>query len=72
MRWDVQSGETSLLENLAPSTSDVVWFQVDDRVYGTETTEDYSHTTLIDLTAEDGPTQQLTAPGFMHGVARVR
>jgi hypothetical protein len=72
MRWDVESGETSLLEDLAPSTSDVVWFKVDDRVYGTETTEDYSHTTLIDLTAEDGPTQQLTAPGFMHGVARVR
>ncbi len=71
-RWDVESGDASLIEELAPSTSDVLWFQVDGRIYGTETTEDYSTTTLIDLTAEGGPKPALTAPGFVHGVARVR
>jgi len=71
-RWDVESGEASPVEELAPSTSDVLWFQVDGRVYGTETTSTYSHTTLIELTAEGGPKAALTAPGFVHGVARIR
>jgi hypothetical protein len=71
-RWDVESGEASLVEELAPSTSDVLWFQVDGRVYGTETTSTYSQTTLIELTAEGGPKEALTAPGFVHGVARIR
>ena len=63
-------GEATVTDENA-ATSDVLWFQVDGRVYGTETTEDYS-TTLIELTAEGGPRAALTAPGFVHGVARVR
>ncbi|HKU42420.1 MAG TPA: hypothetical protein VJR89_29880, partial [Polyangiales bacterium] len=40
-RWDVASGDVSKLD-LEPSTSDVVWFQTDGHVYGSETPDDYS------------------------------
>jgi hypothetical protein len=62
----------SPVDALEPSTSDVLWFQVDGKVYGTETTADYSETTLIELTADGGPRRALTAPGLLHGVTRVR
>lgn len=71
-RWNVETGEASLVSELEPSTSDVLWFNVDGRVFGSQTTEDYSKTTLIELTAEGGPRAALTAPGFLHAVARVR
>lgn len=64
--------ELTVLDGLEPSTSDVLWFQIDDRVYGTETTADYSETTLLELTAEGGPRRALTAPGFLHNAARIR
>jgi hypothetical protein len=72
VRWDVTTNDITPIDALGPSTSDVLWFQVDGRVYGTETTADYSETTLIDLTAAGGPKRALTAPGFLHGVARVQ
>lgn len=71
-KWEVGSDLVTPIAALEPSTADVVWFEVDGRVFGTETTEDYSETTLIELTAEGGPKAQLTAPGFLHGLARVR
>lgn len=71
-RWDVTSNSATRLAGLEPSTADVVWFEVDGRVYGTETTDDYSETTLVELTAEGGPKAAMTAPGFLHGLARVR
>jgi hypothetical protein len=70
-RWDISSG-TAGDAGLEPSTADVLWFEVEGRVFGTETKEDYSDTTLIELNAEGGPRRALTAPGFLHGVARVR
>jgi hypothetical protein len=72
LRWTPSTGELSSVESLPPSTSDASWFRVDGRAFGTETTPDYSETTLIELTAEGGPRHALTAPGFLHGVARVR
>lgn len=71
-RWDVAAKELSPVESLEPSTADVLWFEVDGRVFGTETTEDYSETTVIELTADGGARRALTAPGFLHGVARIR
>jgi hypothetical protein len=71
-RWNVISDELTLVTELEPSTADVAWFQVDGRVFGTETKTDYSETTLIELTAAGGPVHRLTAPGFLHGVARIR
>ncbi|MFZ5895495.1 MAG: hypothetical protein ACOY0T_30845 [Myxococcota bacterium] len=71
-RWDVTQPEAVLVASLAPSTSDVFWFQVDGRVYGTETSDNYSQTTVIELTAPGGPQPRLRAPGFIHGVARIR
>lgn len=70
--WDVGAGEAARVEALAPSTADVLWFTVDGRVFGTQTTADYSETTLLELTADGGPRPAMTAPGFLHGVARVR
>lgn len=72
LRWTPGTRDVSAVSALHPSTSDVLWFRVDGKVYGTETTADYSETTLIELTAEDGPRRAMTAPGFVHGVARIR
>lgn len=72
VRWDVTTDSVSALDELEPSTSDVLWFEVDGRVYGTETTDDYAETTLLELNAEGGPRRAMTAPGFVHGVARIR
>jgi hypothetical protein len=72
LRWMPGSGDVAAVDALEPSTSDVLWFRVDGKVYGTESTADYSETTLIELTAEGGPRRALTAPGFLHGVARIR
>lgn len=71
-RWDTATNQTVQIDDLAPGLADVLWFQVDGRVFGTETKEDYSESTLIELTAEGGPKRALTVPGFLYGVARVR
>ena len=57
-------GEASQVEALDASTADVVFFQVDGRVFGSQTTEDYSETTLLELSAEDGPKPAISVPGF--------
>jgi hypothetical protein len=72
LSWTPGTAELSPVDALEPSTSDVLWFRVDGKVYGTETTADYSETTLIELTAPGGPRRGLTAAGFLHGVARIR
>jgi hypothetical protein len=71
-RWNLTSNELVSIDDLQPSTADVLWFETGGKVYGTETSADYSETTLIELTAEGGPRRALTAPGFLHGLARVR
>ncbi len=71
-RWNVETDETSVALELEPSTSDVVWFTVDGKAYGTQTKSDYSETTLYEMTAEGGPKKGITVPGFMMGLARVR
>jgi hypothetical protein len=71
-RWDVTTSVAARVDALAPATADVLWFQVDGHVYGAQTKTDYSETTLIDLTADGGPRPALTAPGFLHGLARAR
>ena len=72
LRWTPGTAELSPVAALEPSTADVLWFRVAGKVYGTETTADYSETTLIELTAAGGPRRALTAPGFLHGVAKIR
>ena len=71
-RWDTKRGEAVRAEEIAPSTADASWFEVDGRLLGVETTASYSESTLIDLTAEGGPQAAITVPGFLHGVARIR
>ncbi|HTV21728.1 MAG TPA: hypothetical protein VMG12_23725 [Polyangiaceae bacterium] len=71
-QWAPTEASAQRVASLPPSTADVLWFQLDGHVYGTETTEDYSTTTLIDIGNEDGPQRALTVPGFLHGVARIR
>jgi hypothetical protein len=72
VRWTPASNEVESIDSLEPSTSDVLWFEVDDKIYGSQTNTEYTETTLIELTADGGPRAGLTAPGFVHGVARVR
>jgi hypothetical protein len=69
--WDV-AADTATRVDLASATADVLWFQVGDRVFGAQTTADYAETTLVELNADGGPQVALTAPGFLHGVARIR
>ena len=70
-RWNVQTDELSPLDALPPSTADVFWFRLDGKVYASETREDYSASTLIDLSSDE-PTRALTTPGFLQNIARVR
>jgi hypothetical protein len=70
--WDPATGEMTRLDTLEPSTSDVVWFNVEGGTIGAITKADYSETKLVDFTAEGGPREAVTVPGFVHGVARVR
>jgi hypothetical protein len=72
VRWTPASNEVELVDSLEPSTSDVLWFEVDDKIYGSQTNTEYTETALIELTADGGPRAGLTAPGFVHGVARIR
>jgi hypothetical protein len=72
LRWNPATNETVPMLDIPPSTADVTWFQVDGRVYGSETTADYSQTTLLELSANAGAVRAITVPGFLHGVARIR
>jgi hypothetical protein len=72
VRWTPASNTIESIDSLDPSSSDVLWFEIDGKIYGSQTTTEYTETTLIELTAEGGPRVGLTAPGFVHGVARVR
>jgi hypothetical protein len=72
LRWTPTTNEIVPMVDIPPSTADVAWFQVDGRVYGSETTPDYAETTLIDLSAEGGPVRGVTVPGFAFGVTRIR
>jgi hypothetical protein len=71
-RWDVAANMAARVAELQPATADVLSFEVEGRVFGAETTADYSETTLIELTAAGGPKRALTTPGFLHGMARIR
>jgi hypothetical protein len=71
-RWTPGEASLELVDGLEPATADVAWFEVDGRVFGAQTTESYEETTLVELTADGGPRPALTAPGFLHGVARIR
>jgi hypothetical protein len=72
VRWTPASNQIESIDSLEPSTSDVLWFEVDGRIYGSQTNAEYTETTLLELTAAGGPRTGLTAPGFLHGVARIR
>jgi hypothetical protein len=72
VRWTPASNAIESIDSLEPSTSDVLWFEIDGKIYGSQTNTEYTETTLIELTAQGGPRVGLTAPGFVHGVARVR
>jgi hypothetical protein len=72
LEWDPSTNEAASSTDIPPSTADVTWFQVDGRVYGSETTPDYSETTLIQLSADAPPLRSLTVPGFVYGAARMR
>ncbi len=72
IEWNVSNDNVTEIDTLDPSTADVIWFLVDGKVYGSQTAPDYSETTLIDLTADGGPLEALTVPGFLHGLARVQ
>jgi len=72
LRWEAGSDDAETVSELEPATSDVVWFETDGHVYGIQTTDTYSKSTLVDLARAGGPKDGLVAPGFLHGVARVR
>lgn len=72
LSWDVKTNETTVESELAPSTADVFWFQLDGKVFASETKSDYSETTLVELSANGAPVPALTVPGFLQGIARIR
>lgn len=73
VRWDAVQNIAEPAATLVPSTADTVWFRADGRTFGMESLDDaYSQTRLIELSADGGPVNRLTAPGFLQGVARAR
>jgi hypothetical protein len=71
-RWNVETDEVAAIDALPPATADVMWFNVDGRVYGTQTDEDYAETKLVELLPDGEIEERLTVPGFMHGLAKIR
>ncbi|MEY4544535.1 MAG: hypothetical protein RL685_730 [Pseudomonadota bacterium] len=71
-RWDLSGQALVPLSELSPSTADVLWFRMGERVFASETAADYSQTTLLELTASGGVERRATVPGFLHGIAQVR
>ncbi|HET8939732.1 MAG TPA: hypothetical protein VFN67_40110 [Polyangiales bacterium] len=77
-RWDLDADELTAVDDLPASTADTFWFHIDGHVYASETNylDDEAtavkDTTLIDLTAQGGPERELTLPGFLQNIARVR
>ena len=73
VRWDPSSPSAlQPVSELLPSTADVVWFRMQERIFATETAADYSQTTLLELMPDGAVTRRATVPGFLHGIARVR
>ncbi|WP_437482964.1 hypothetical protein WME75_41875 [Sorangium sp. So ce1014] len=71
-RWDTATNEAAAIAELAPSPANVSFFEVDGRVFTIEEKSGSTESTLIELTAEGGPKVGLTAPGYLHGLAKVR
>ena len=71
-RWDLENDNLTPVDDLPEATADTFWFQLDGSVYASDTKADYSETTLVDLTAKGGPKRQLTLPGFVQKIARIR
>jgi hypothetical protein len=72
VRWNPLTNALTKLDTLEPATADTLWFEVDGRVFGSQTAADYSSTKLIELNAPGGPRPGLTSPGFFSGLARIR
>lgn len=71
-RWDTATNEAKEIQDLAPSPANVSFFEVDGRVFTIDEKNGSTESTLIELTAEGGPKLGLTAPGYLHGLAKVR
>ena len=71
-RWDTATNEAAVIDALAPSPSNVSYFEVDGRVFTIDEGSGSAESTLIELTAEGGPKLGLKAPGYLHGLAKVR
>jgi hypothetical protein len=70
-RCDLDRDELTPVDELPASTADTFWFQIDGNVYASQTNDDNSQTTLINLTA-DGGSSASSLPGFLQNIARVR
>lgn len=70
--WNVETDAITMIDALEPGTSDVVWFSVDDHVYGAQTDADYTETKLVELLDGGKVDARLTGPGFMFGLAKIR
>jgi hypothetical protein len=71
-RWDLEEDSLTPVDELPEATADTFWFQLDGSVYASDTKEDYSETTLVNLTAKGGPKRELSLPGFVQNIARIR
>jgi hypothetical protein len=71
-RWNPLTNALVNVDALKPSTANTYWFEVDGRVFNSETTSDYASTTLIELNAPGGPKPALTGPGLINGLARIQ
>lgn len=70
--WNPSNDELTQVDALPASPANVSWFEADERVFTIEEKSEPFESTLIELTAKGGPKTRLTAPGYLHALARVR
>jgi hypothetical protein len=65
--------QTATRDDAIPAaTADAFWFEIDGGVYASQTNSDYTETKLVEVTNANGPTDAITLPGFLQGIARIR
>jgi len=71
-RWTIGEPQATLVPNQTPGTSGGLRFRVDDRQLVTVSSQDFSTTTLTELSATKGVVPQITLRGYPYGVLRLR
>ncbi len=71
-RWSIATGGLDLVDGLGYAAAGTGGLLIDGNTYLTQSTDDYSETTVVNMSDPSGPKLGLTAPGYTYTVLRVR